>query len=197
MKLHSIVSLLFLVTLGACATRQVYVGQTEHIPDNNFQGIVAKTVREPALFIRELKLNPIPVSESAKVEPVTLNYVWFYERNQTLGQHLDAWAHRFGYRFDRALPLSSDPMVKSDATFVGNLYAAIEDVSALAGQGRASFLQVQGNKKLYTQGLIITLSEEKRYLRLEQRSVSIEPLNSTVGTVGHNAGPATHEAQLN
>lgn len=167
MKLNTVVSVISLLMLSACAAPKPIIVSSPEIPENSFKGIVARSTPEPGLFMREVRLQTQPQGEPAQLQAINLNYVWFYQQRQTLGQHLSAWAHRFAYRFESSLPPGADPVVKSDGSYVGNLYAAIEDLSFFADQGRSNFMQVDNVKKLSTHGLLITISETQRYMRIE------------------------------
>lgn len=193
MKLNTVVSVISLLMLSACAAPKPIIVSSPAIPENSFKGIVARSTPEPGLFMREVRLQTQPQGEPAQLQAINLNYVWFYEQRQTLGQHLSAWAHRFAYRFESSLPPGEDPVVKSDGSYVGNLYAAIEDLSFFADQGRSNFMQVGNLKKLSTHTLTITISEAQRYLRIEPKSALPDHAHSRAETVsalpvGNNAG---------
>lgn len=161
-----------LMTAG-CATKQV-VQVRDDVPENNFMGIVEMRPAKAAHFMNDLQLGPPMGADIATPNPAVYNFSWFYTRGETLGQHLDAWAHRFAYRFESRIPLGYDPYVQSDGSFVGNLYSAVEDLSYFSDEGRAQFFQYFDAKRLRTKTLQITIYEKERFIRIEQRNRATE-----------------------
>ncbi|MFZ6776764.1 hypothetical protein ACO0LD_08010 [Undibacterium sp. Ji83W] len=174
MRVFSMVMVVAALTVSGCATRQTTVQYREVIPENNFKGIVELQAKQPSPFMRDMKLEPPQSADHAKADPVTMNYTWFYDRGLTMGQHLDAWAHRYAFRFESRIPLGWDPYVQSDGSFVGNLYAAIEDLSYFSDEGKNNFHQYQDTKRLRTKSVQITIFEKERYIRIELRDAIAE-----------------------
>lgn len=176
MKRYAI-PLLFML-LNGCAVKQSTPSAIVTNPEASFRTALHKEPAQPDFSMRSLGLQNQANQEIAKTHPVTLNYVWFYERGQTVGQHLDAWARRFAYQFNSQVKISDDPIVKSDASFAGNFYAAIEDLSYFAGQGRASFLQYQDTKRLQAGNLLISISESRRSIDYEVIRTQAMPVSA-------------------
>ncbi|BBB63348.1 hypothetical protein UNDKW_5075 [Undibacterium sp. KW1] len=174
MKVFSTVVVMTALAVSGCATRQTTAQYREVIPENNFKGIVELPAKSPSPFMRDMKLEPALAADHAKADPVTMNYTWFYERGQTLGQHVDAWAHRYAFRFESRIPLGWDPYVQSDGSFVGNLYAAMEDLAYFSDEGRNNFHQYQDTKRLRAKSVQITVFEKERYIRIELRDAMAE-----------------------
>ncbi len=173
MKSISIVLVLITLFTAGCATRQS-AQYHEQAPENNFKGIVDLQPSQPLQFMNQLQLAPPTASDVSQPDPALYNYSWFYTRGQTFGQHLDAWAHRFAFRFESRIPLGYDPYVQSDGSFIGNFNAAIEDLGSFSAEGRAQFVQYHEAKRLRTRTLQITVYEKERYLLVEQRNMQLE-----------------------
>gem|GEM_PF-1995116 len=173
MRAFSMIVVMAALVVSGCTTRQT-VQYREVIPENNFKGIVEAQAKQSSPFMRNLQLEPAQSADFVKIDPVTMNYAWFYERGQTMGQHLDAWAHRYAFRFESRIPLGWDSYVQSDGSFVGNLYSAIEDLAYFSDEGKNNFHQYHDTKRLRTKSVQITIFEKERYLRIELRDAMAE-----------------------
>lgn len=173
MKILSMVLVMVTLTVTGCASRQT-AQYDDAVPENNFKGIVELDAAKHAPFMRDVQLAAPLAADVARPDPALMNYSWFYTRGETYGQHLDAWAHKFAFRFESRIPLGYDPYVQSDGSFTGSLYSALEDLSTFSDEGKASFHQYRDSKRLRTKSLQITVYEKQRYIRVELRNPAAE-----------------------